>query len=304
MAMAKGNPGKAVPDEDGEKSILTEWIPSHPYGKPAGAIHRGLEILELFAVEQSPLTVGEISRKLGFPQSSTSVLLHSLSDLGYLLHDRTARTFFPTVRVTFLGTWLQNRILHHGNLLKLMETLADRSGHLVLLAMQNGLYAQYMHIVSARRSRVGLKPGLLRPVCRAAVGKVLLSLKPDEEIKRIVRNVNARDAALGKPVDANALLQEIEACRRTGFGFSRDGVTAGSSVIATRLPLSVIDAPIAIGVAVHSHEFEGLRDSVMQLLASTLKEYFNDNSQNDDNSQSAGEDWTPMKQWPYAIEPR
>jgi len=281
---------------DEDSFALTEFVPQAPYGKPVGAIHRALEILELFAVEQAPLGVGEISAKLGYPQSSTSVLLHGLADLGYLVNDRRARTFYPTVRVTFLGMWLQHRILNHSSLLQFMESLACKSGHVALLAMQNGLHAQYVHIVSARSSRVGLKPGLLRPICRAAVGKVLLATKDDEEIRRIVRNVNAIETPLAPPVDAEALLAEISECRRTGFAFSFGKVTPGSSVIATRVPVDVAGAPIAIGVGVHTHEFEQLREPVMALLREALDEYFPA-----DGGGDASGSWTPARQGEYAV---
>jgi DNA-binding IclR family transcriptional regulator len=279
-------------------NMLTQCVPQAPYGKGVGAIHRGLEILELFAVEQVPLTVNEISTKLGFPQSSTSVLLHGLTDLGYLAHDRRARTFYPTVRVTFLGMWLQHRILDHGSLLHFMESLAHKSGHVVLLATQNGLHAQYMHIVSARISRVGLKPGLMRPICRAAVGKVLLATKHDDEILRIVRNANAIETTLA-PVNGEQLLGEIQECRRSGFAFSFGNVTAGSSVIATRVPVDIAGAPIAIGIGVHTHEFEALREPMMALLRTALDEYFSSVGASD----AAGV-WTPVRQEGYAVSAR
>jgi len=253
---------------------LTDYVPEDPYGKSVGAIHRGLEILELFAVLQAPLSVGDVAEKLDYPQSSTSVLLHGLANLGYLVHDRHARTFFPTVRVTFLGMWLQHRILNHSSLLQVMETLSAKSGNVVLLAMQNGLYAQYTHIVSSRASRVGLKPGLLRPICRAAVGKAILSTKSDDEVRQIVRNVNATETTLAKAINSEELLVELHACQRTGFAFSCDSVTQGSAVIATLIPVEVAGAPVAIGVAVHSSEFDALRPIMMELLRTTLEEYF------------------------------
>lgn len=259
-----------------ENFDLTDYVPEDPYGKSVGAIHRGLEILELFAVLQIPLTVGDVAEKLDYPQSSTSVLLHGLANLGYLVHDRRARTFFPTVRVTFLGMWLQHRILNHSSLLQVMETLSSKSGHVVLLAMQNGLHAQYTHIVSARASRVGLKPGLLRPICRAAVGKAILSTKSDDEIRQIVRNVNATETAVAKVINSEQLLQEIRDCRRTGFAFSCDSVTQGSAVIATLIPVEVAGAPVSIGVGVNSSKFTELREPMMTLLRNTLDEYFAD----------------------------
>ncbi|AEG92509.1 IclR family transcriptional regulator [Ramlibacter tataouinensis] len=257
-----------------DKVALTRVAPDMPYGKAVGSLHRSLEVLELFAVEQRALTVGEVAQQLGYPQSSTSVLLHNLSELGYLQHDRHARTFLPTLRVSFLGMWLHQRVLAQGNLLDFMEMLASRSGHVAMLAMQNGIHAQYIHIVSARTSRVGLKPGLLRPICRSAVGKVLLSTMADDEILRIVRNVNATDVSFPQPVDGKALLKEVAECRRTGFAFSVDAVTPGSSVIAARVPVDVGGQPLAVGIGVHTWQRQELQDTVMALLREALGTYF------------------------------
>ena len=253
---------------------LTQVAPDMPYGRPVGSLHRALEVLELFSVEQRPLKVGEVAQRLGYPQSSTSVLLRGLTDLGYLQQDRQARTFFPTLRVSFLGMWLHQQVLSQGNLLDFMEMLASRSGHVAMLAMQNGLYAQYIHIVSARTSRVGLKPGLLRPICRSAVGKVLLSTMEDDKVLRIVRNVNAVDVDFPDPVDGKALLQEIQECRRTGFAFSLDGVTKGSSVIATRVPVDVGGAPLAVGIGVHTWQRDELQESIKDLLREAMRIHF------------------------------
>lgn len=262
------------PQADTDDLALTRVAPELPYGKPVGSLHRSLEVLELFAVERRALTVGQVAERLGYPQSSTSVLLHGLSDLGYLQHDRHARTFIPTLRVSFLGMWIHQLALTQGNLLDFMDELASRSGHVAMLGMPNGLHAQYIHIVSARTSRVGLKPGLLRPICRSAIGKVLLSTMDDDQVLRIVRNVNATDTDFATPVDGKALLAEIAECRRTGFAFSADSVTQGSSVIATRVPLDMGGQPLAVGIGVHTWQREELREPVMQLLREALATHF------------------------------
>jgi DNA-binding IclR family transcriptional regulator len=253
---------------------LTQVAPELPYGKPVGSLHRSLEVLELFAVEQRALTVGDVAQRLGYPQSSTSVLLHGLSDLGYLQHDRHGRTFQPTLRVSFIGMWVHQRLLAQGSLLGFMEMLATRSGHVAMLAVQNRLHAQYIHIVSARSSRVGLKPGLLRPISRSAVGKVLLATMADEEVLRILRNVNATEIDFPEPVDGKALLAEVAECRRTGFAFSVDSVTVGSSVIATRVPVDVGGQPLAVGIGVHTWQREELREPMMELLREAIAIHF------------------------------
>jgi len=252
---------------------LTRAIPDDPYGKAKGSLHRSLEILELFAVEQRPLSVGEIAEKLGYPQSSTSVMLHRLANLGYLRHDRHNRTFMPTARVIFLGLWMHHRILNDVNLLAAMEELAEHSCGVAMLGMQNGLHAQYIHIVAARSSRVGLKPGLLRPICRAAIGKILLSMKTKQEIRMIVRNVNAVEKGKAEPVDANALIAELEKVNETGFAETRNSVNPGGFTVAVRVPIDVDGTPLALGLSNLSSEIEEKR-LLQQLITKTFGRYF------------------------------
>ena len=244
------------------------------YGKSIGAVHRALEILELFAVEQQPLTVSAVVQKLGYPQSSASVLLRLLADLGFLEHDRRARTFLPTPRVVFLGLWVHHRILADGSLLDMMETLAHKSGQVAFLTMQNGLHAQYIHMVAARSSRVGLKPGLLRPLCRFPAGKMLLSTKGDEEVQRIVRHINATDNQYAEPIDVNNLLGELTACRRDGFAEGTNTVTPGASSVAVLLPVDVGGVQLAASIAYHTADHATLQPALRGLLQETVAHYF------------------------------
>jgi len=54
---------------------------------------RVLEIFEYFAVTHAPVTLKELSTRLGYPLSSTSQLLKSLQALGYLRYDSATRTY-------------------------------------------------------------------------------------------------------------------------------------------------------------------------------------------------------------------
>ena len=56
------------------------------------------EVFEFFAERQAPARLTEVARALGYPASSTFVLLKSLRSLGYLDYDRNDRTFLPTLR--------------------------------------------------------------------------------------------------------------------------------------------------------------------------------------------------------------
>ena len=133
---------------------------------------RVLELFEYFAECRRPLSVTDLVRGLDYPQSSASVLLKSLTRLGYLDYDRQKRLYRPTLRVALLGGWVHDQLFSHASLSHLIDDLHLVSGgEAVILGMQNDIYVQYIHLVQSRHQQVAswyIKPGSLRPTTSAA----------------------------------------------------------------------------------------------------------------------------------------
>ena len=53
--------------------------------------------------------------RLGYPQSSTTVLLKSLIVLGYLNYDRKARTYVPSLKLASIGGWIADHVVPRGS---------------------------------------------------------------------------------------------------------------------------------------------------------------------------------------------
>jgi IclR-like helix-turn-helix domain-containing protein len=108
-----------------------------------------LEVLSVFDDVRRDMRLGEIVERLGFPQSSTSVLLKSLVRLGYLDFDATTRSFSVTARVALLGSWIANGAIVNGSVARAMEELSSETGHTITLASRTdyspltmGIYLQ------------------------------------------------------------------------------------------------------------------------------------------------------------------
>ena len=78
----------AIPDR-GNAALIESVIKS---------ARRALEVLEYLDEVRSDASVMEIARALNYPQSSTSVLLRSLTSTGYLSYDPQRRRYAPTLR--------------------------------------------------------------------------------------------------------------------------------------------------------------------------------------------------------------
>ena len=72
---------------------------------------RVFEVLEFFREMRRPLSVREIAERFDYPLSSTSVLIKSIAELGYLSYDSHVRSYSMTIRVAMLATGSMSRPL-------------------------------------------------------------------------------------------------------------------------------------------------------------------------------------------------
>jgi IclR family transcriptional regulator, KDG regulon repressor len=210
---------------------------------------RTLALFELFSREQRPFTVGRVSEALGAPQASVSMLLRNLADLGYLEYDRKSRTFAPSIRVALLGSWIDRRFGEAGSLGTRLDALQRRVGETAYLGIQNGATAQY--VVTQRPEdpdRLDVMSGQYRSLTCSAMGRVLLSLKPDAEVLAWARRCNVEAVEDRFKVREADFLKLIRQVRADGYAMTEGDVTPGLSAIAVPLTSPMGGTPLALGV--------------------------------------------------------
>lgn len=228
---------------------------------------RVLAILEYFKERQRSATVGDIAGALRLPQSSVSMLVKSLVSLGYLEHGEKSRLLRPSYRVALLGNWIQKSFFKHGPLTDTMEAIQHDIGETVVLGRQNGPLMQYVHIVDASYAiRLFIHIGTLRPMTRTALGLMLLTQRPEHQIRAIVRRNNADADDSQQRVNERALLAEIEECRHQGYAESKGRMIASASTIAMLVPADGKQAPLAIGVGGPIDRILRRREEIIEVL--------------------------------------
>ena len=223
---------------------------------------RALEILEVFARQRRPLALKEVLEELGYPTSSGSALMKSLVSLGYLDYDRERRTYFPTMRIAVLGSWVPRALFGEGPLLAALEDLHRRIGETVVLAVQSDLHAQYVHVIhSSEPLQLRIPPGTLRPLARSGMGLVLLSAKKDAEIERLRRRINAAgDEVMQSREDLMARVNEV---RARGYAFSKNSISPGLGIIGAALPNGPFGRVAAVGVAGRVPRLDDKKDAIV-----------------------------------------
>lgn len=211
---------------------------------------RAVQVFEFFLEVRRSATAKEIANSLAIPQSSTSMLLRSLRDHGYLDYDHKERTYLPTPRVTLLGAWLDTGPIRDGRLIDALNWLSEQTLEAILVATRIGIFSHYIYVLQAKgKLRYHIPMGSRRLAVNSATGHVLLSHLDDKEISSIVRRTNAEVEAT--QIDSHKTVQSIQQARKDGYAFSRGLVTPGAGAIAMALPesLDTTTRPLAICIA-------------------------------------------------------
>ncbi len=259
MAQRQGTREIAVVDASSSGAVV----------KSAGRV---LEVLSIFDDVQREMRVGEISERLGFPQSSTSVLLKSLAKLGYLDFDVSNRTYSVTARVALLGAWIANGTIVSGAVSRMMEELSSETGHTITLASRNGIFTQYIHVVQATNAlRLHTPVGTRRLLVWSASGFALLRDTPEAEIRALVRRTASEQSR--QKLNADEVVKNVRRFRAEGYFFSRELVTPGGGHIAMRLPTCSIGREhcLALGVSGWIEEIMRGEAKIVKLMRRALR---------------------------------
>ena len=234
---------------------------------------RVLEVLEYFAERQSAASADEIRRALGYPQSSTSVLLRSLASLGYLSFEGETRRFRPTIRIALIGAWLVDEAGRAQDPTKMMRRLSTATGDMIVLGTEQGMDVVYVKVLQATNPvRFHMRQGARRPLCTTAVGQALLSTKSDKQIGAIVRRVNAERPADASPLSPQEIIDKVKEGRKLGYYLTKGTVTPGAGVIAMPIAGLGDHPPLAIGIGAPIYRIESEHDRFLELLRKEVRQ--------------------------------
>ncbi len=239
---------------------------------PIKSARRVLEILERFESVKQPLGVSEIARQLGYPLSSTSLLLHSLTQLGYLNLDPASRKFAPTMSVAMLGDWIVSGDERRSRVKAVVQEARRLAGATAVLSTRNGLDVQYIHVVRAPevnfRSR-SPGAGMLRPLLRSSAGFVLLAELDDRQIVLITRRLQA---TRGETATLDEVTAEVEKVRKQGYGWDASRVYPDVGSVSVRLPVDdMFGKPLVLTVAGSSDWVAADHARIAKILARAVR---------------------------------
>jgi len=234
---------------------------------------RVLQVLEYFDGVRRPAGVTEVARQLGFPASSTTGLLQSLVELGYLVQD-AQRMYRPTPRVTLLGAWIDPQLAPDGPVLSMMNELGAATGEAIILGIPSGITVRYIHVVPATKPmRLHVGPGDVRPMVSSGIGRMFLSQMEDDQVKNIVFRYNSLQQDDQKRLSYPALRRDIEGIRAAGYSVSLDRISSGAGLVCLPLPSRPQAGPMAVAVAGLSSTIRSNSELIASRISSSIRRH-------------------------------
>jgi DNA-binding IclR family transcriptional regulator len=188
-------------------------------------------------------------------------------------HDQVERTFLPTLKTALLGIWVNDLLIGHSTILRLLYELRDRTGDTAILGTQTGLQVQLIHVVKApdRADSTPISSGCLRPLLRSAIGYVLLSLRTDREVVALARRLNAEERDSRNRVPVDDLLRRVELCRRAGHAYTEGAVTPGGGMIAMLLAAPRHQLPLVLGIGAPLGRIREMKEKHIEALREIIE---------------------------------
>jgi DNA-binding IclR family transcriptional regulator len=214
---------------------------------------RVIEVFEFFSENSQQATVMDIVRRYGRPQSSTSELLATLVEMGLLYKDSRSRYYSPTPRLAALGISAQPEIIRNGHLFAFMDRLAQATRHSVALLGMVGTQAQIFRLAPGPDPVMrDIGYGACEHLSASAAGQLLLSTLAPEQASRILWRLNAEAPPEDKfnPVE---MREHVAALRRQGYATGAAGFGTNMQMVATLLPRTGEERPLALGLLHPAH---------------------------------------------------
>jgi DNA-binding IclR family transcriptional regulator len=234
---------------------------------------RVFEILEHFKDKQEPLRLSDIAERLDYPVSSTSALLKTMLDQGYLQFDKISKRYFPSPRLAQLVGWIGKYNPERGPVLESMRRLQKRTSGLVVLGTPADLYIEYVESLrSLQPDYIYIPPGIHRLTVQNGMGWLFLSRMKEQAILSIYRRTMSAHLLEQHEFSLTALLERVEPLRNEDFVLAHAGeylrpATHWSyAMLSMLVPAGSSRDRMAIGIAGPASRIDRDRDAILNEL--------------------------------------
>lgn len=192
------------------------------------SIVKASKIIDVIAFERKPLSLSELSNRLGMAKSTLHGLLSTLVNIHYLEQEQDTGRYKLGIQLFELGSQIANTWNEKEIAKSYMEKLVEKTGETVHLAMLSNGEVLYVEKQEAYSSiRIATAPGAKLPVHCTGVGKVLLAYSSAQEIDEILKGYELSPHTEYTITNKGDLLSELQRIRRQGYAYDNQEFVDG-----------------------------------------------------------------------------
>lgn len=220
---------------------------------PHRTTNRILDILETVALHPQGISLSDIAQSLEVPKSSIHPILATLSDRNYLKVNKKEQRFFLGENLFVLG----NKFVSDMDILdKIKEVLlyvAEKTSETLYFGVLSNLDVLYLIKADQfSKFRVVSNPGDKLPAYSTGYGKALLSQFSAQQICSLYPSGTLPQITANTLRTVDALNEQLEAIRRTGFSYENGESTTGILCIAVPI---IVEGKVLSGMSIAVPEF-------------------------------------------------
>jgi IclR family acetate operon transcriptional repressor len=184
------------------------------------SLERAAAILDAVAGKPEGIGITDLSARVGLHPSTAFHLAKTLVNLGFLFQIPDNKRYRIGSRLVMLAAGALDETLLLSLATPILERLSAETSYTAHLAVRSN----HQIIVVARTAATGLlqlsdRVGAARPAHATAIGKMLLSAVPSDELQRLLDKLPLLRFTDNTITDRQALLREIEKVRRQGVAY-------------------------------------------------------------------------------------
>lgn len=221
-----------------------------------------LRVLSEFITAQEPLSVMEISDRLGLHKSQVSKLLKTFREGGYVKQDPLTKRYSVGINAFALGNNFINTYPLSHDALPVMRKLVDETGHSAVISVLHDSNVIHLFAVEGRLFIDGRwRVGRFMPYHTTSAGRVLLAFGPAETVDYLVRTRGLPRLTPNTITDPREFRAAVQKVRKSGLAVTRSETHVGTAAISVPLFGPDNQAVAALGLICPEHLLTGAEEA-------------------------------------------
>ncbi|MED4782870.1 IclR family transcriptional regulator [Brevibacillus choshinensis] len=217
-----------------------------------------MKILHCFSFEQPHLSIEDIVEKTSYPKSTVYRLLVTLEKSGLIQYDTRDNLYRLGYKFLEFGGIVHENLDIKREAEPILSELHKATNYTVLLGVRQRDVIQYVLSFDSKdeflsRSYVGRS----RDLHYGALGIVLMSYMPEQEVKEVLRHSPLVKRTPYSLMDEDKLYERLKQVREQGFYVDIDETFVGFTAIAVPIFRRNGEIHDAIGIAAAGFKLEG-----------------------------------------------